>query len=118
LDRDRGNTSGAIDKYTRAAHGFQEIGDEHGEAIAHLGLGIVYRNQGRWEKAAFHLNTGLATLKRLGDRRLAAQALRSLAIVMAAQGELDASIANFQQSIRVFQELGDRRAVTRTPVQC
>jgi tetratricopeptide (TPR) repeat protein len=110
LDRDRGNTGGAIDKYAWAADRFQEIGDEHGEAIAYLGLGIVYRNQGRWEKAAFQLNTSLATLKRLGDRRLAAQAMRSLAIVMGAQRDLDASIAKFQQSIRVFQELGDRRA--------
>ena len=48
---------------------------------AHYGLGLVYRQQSRYEEARSHLQQALATAERLGDLQYEARALNALGSV-------------------------------------
>ncbi|MGH2769360.1 MAG: tetratricopeptide repeat protein, partial [Actinomycetota bacterium] len=74
-------------------------GDLHGEARTLDGLGVVYRNQGRWVKAAYCYVHSLEIRRALRDRPGKAQTLNNLGIVYRNQGRLSEAASCYEHSL-------------------
>jgi tetratricopeptide (TPR) repeat protein len=97
--------------YTRALALTRETGDRHGEAVAHLSLGRLYRAQPeRGEDAGREVRQALALSEAVADELLYTRATYELALVDLDAGHLDDAVKHFATSAELFDILSDARA--------
>src|ERR1700730_15785739 len=86
-----------------------QVGDRYGIAWNANGLGVAYRERGRFLEARDHFEQSLAVRHLIGDQIGAAMTLNNLAIVDAQLGNIDLAVDRLHQALAVGAELGDRR---------
>jgi len=84
------------------------LGGLRTEGQFHLKLGTVYFNQGKWEEALKHYNSGAAIFEKLKDTAGKAAACLDIARIYAAKGEWQRALEDYQQSMTSFKQVGDR----------
>jgi adenylate cyclase len=78
---------------------------------AHYGLGLVYRQQSRYEEARSQLQQALATAERLGDLQYEARALNALGSVANLQRDYTGASGLFAQALEIRETIGDRAGI-------
>ena len=78
---------------------------------AHYGLGLVYRQQSRYEEARGQLQQALDTAERLGDLQYEARALNALGSVANLQRDYSGATELFAQALEIRETIGDRAGV-------
>ena len=86
----------------------EETGDDRALAQSNNILGILFRHEGKHEKAQDHLNRSLVLAEQLDDPSAQAAALNNLALVLAALGELDQAMKAAQRALAFSDSIGDR----------
>jgi predicted ATPase len=81
------------------------------ESEAHYGLGLVYRQQGRYPDARHEFELALAAAKRLGDLRYTARAINALGSVADLERDFAAAASLFAEALEIRQTIGDRAGV-------
>jgi tetratricopeptide (TPR) repeat protein len=92
----------------------QQIGDQHGEAAAHLDLGIIYRYEENWQEAADAFLACIAIVRPAGDDLTLAYAQMHLGDVCREQNRWAEAMACFDECLPLFVALGDRRGEAYT----
>jgi class 3 adenylate cyclase/tetratricopeptide (TPR) repeat protein len=105
--------------YAAAQHGYlaalqlsagsDERLDVQGEA--HYGLGLVYRQQSRYDAAREQFRLALSANRRLGDRQHEARTLNALGSVANLERDYAAAIDLFSEALRLREVIGDRAGV-------
>jgi len=86
----------------------KEIGYRLGETNALNNIGVVYRLQGKQEKALEFLQGALALSKEIGHRRGESNALNNIGLVHANQGKMEKALEFFQEALTLSKEIGHR----------
>ena len=94
--------------------GEKEAGDRRGEGVTLGNLGIVYRQQGRWEEAIEMYQQVLAIFRALGDRHGEGVTLMSLGVVYGQQGRWEEAI---EVARRTEQGLGHTAVIYSTNIE-
>jgi predicted ATPase/class 3 adenylate cyclase len=81
------------------------------EGEAHYGLGLVYRQQSRYDAARRQFELALAVNRRLGDRQHEARTLNALGSVANLARDYTAAIDLFTEALRLRDLIGDRAGV-------
>ncbi len=89
-------------------------GDRAAEAIALNGLAGVHYRQGRYHRAAGHLEDALAMSSQLGDRAGEARTLDNLSTVVGQQGQYEQAADLLRRAASIYRELGDRLGEARS----
>jgi tetratricopeptide (TPR) repeat protein/transcriptional regulator with XRE-family HTH domain len=110
---DGGHYTDALATHAHARNAAQRVGDQAGEALALLGLGMVHHRLGRYGPAADHLRQALALFQRAGDGTGQARALSSLGAVESRLGRYEPAAAHHRQALALFQRAGDRAGEAR-----
>jgi tetratricopeptide (TPR) repeat protein len=92
--------------YEQALQTFERLDDVHGMAQTYNNLGLVYADQGEWERAIEMYEQALQTFERLDDVHGMAQTLGNLGLVYARQGEWERTIEMYEQALQTFERLG------------
>jgi len=90
---------------------WQALGNDRGIADAELGLAIVYRDLGEYDRAEELLLHSLERARRLDDQLKVARVLRSSGIVALRRGDGDAAFAVLDESVQMLQALGESHLV-------
>jgi Tetratricopeptide repeat len=96
----------AVASYKRGLRLSRRLGDRHCEAQALMGLGDVYRCQGRRANAIAAYERSVAIWRELGDRR-EDEILGHLSDIYRWEGRRDDAIACYERRPAVWCELGD-----------
>jgi predicted ATPase/DNA-binding SARP family transcriptional activator len=93
---------------TRAATGFEQLGDrlEYAHTLRLLGQHLLYRDAGQSEQV---LEKARALFMELGDRQAAAQVLWSLAQQSLWLGQYARGFTLFDEVVGIYENLGSRR---------
>ena len=91
----------------RAMQAYQDIGDEHGVALAMRSTGIVHRAAGRYGEAEACCARALTMLRATGDRLMPAYATQSLAKVWIRQGRAPDAREPLDRALRTCRDVQD-----------
>ena len=86
-----------------------ELSDVQGEA--HYGLGLVYRQQSRYDAARRQFELALSVNRRLGDRQHEARTINALGSVANLERDYSVAIDLFTEALRLRDLIGDRAGV-------
>jgi len=99
----------------------EETGYKKGVALALYSLGILYKNQGNFDKAIEHQLVALKInkeLEQLPDEKLAragkdgvAQNYNAMGIVFSRKGDFGKSIEYYLKALKIMEELNDKRSI-------
>lgn len=81
------------------------------ESEAHYGLGLVCRQQSRYDDARREFEAALETAERLGDLRYKARALNALGSVASLERDFFAAARLFAEALEIRETIGDRAGV-------
>jgi class 3 adenylate cyclase/tetratricopeptide (TPR) repeat protein len=81
------------------------------EADVRYGLGLVYRQQGKYEAARSQFERNLMLIRQLGDRQAEAKTLNALGGSEHIRRNFQAAIHFYQQALQIRREIGDRAGV-------
>ncbi|HEU4425968.1 MAG TPA: BTAD domain-containing putative transcriptional regulator [Pilimelia sp.] len=109
----RGHWQDWADTHHAARAAAHRLGDRHGEAVAHRGLGRAYARMGRPDDASDHYQQALALFAELGDLAGEAHARMSLSGVAEQQGEIRAGLHHVERALELFQAAGHRAGQAR-----
>lgn len=98
----------AADHYATALSGYEQIGDESGQAHTLDLLGVVNELRGDLPAAENYHLTAIELLRRLDHRQGLAHSLDNLGSVRQQLGRLDEAFANHTEARELAVELGDR----------
>jgi tetratricopeptide (TPR) repeat protein len=112
IDWRQGDSAAAQAGYQAAL----QLSGENDEQIdvqseAHYGLGLVYRQQGRYDAARSEFELALADDRRLGDRQHEARTLNALGSVASLARDYAAAIDLFSEALHLRQSIGDRAGI-------
>jgi tetratricopeptide (TPR) repeat protein len=112
----RGDYTAAQEGYLAAlslAQADDSYGDNYLDVVceAHYGLGLVYRQQSRYEEARSQLFQALETAERLGDLQYEARALNALGSVANLQRDFSSGTELFARALEMRETIGDRAGV-------
>lgn len=108
----QGEYAAAEKAYTEArtvAHASDALRTE--EAEASYGLGLVYRQQGRFDRAQIEFQRDLALNGQLSNRKNEARALNALGVVEYFNRSYERALAYFQQALEIRRAIGERAGV-------
>jgi len=114
LYRELGRFDEAIDLISASAAAFNELGDEHREALARRNLADAYRYKGLLNAAISSFQSSLDVFERYSDRRSAAGALSGMADALRGLSRWEASESRFNRSLDLHHQIGDRGEEART----
>lgn len=109
-----------IKKYNRGAHGeaaaafqkalaaYEEEGKADMVAEMHANLGVIARDQRRYDDAINELTEALDVFEGLDDPKRLAMVKGNLAGVMSSKGEKEAAYALYVEAADSFQDLGEK----------
>ncbi len=105
--------------YAAAQHGYQTaltLAAGAGEQLdveseARYGLGLVYRQQSRYDAARAQFEQALAAAEGLGDLQMEARVLNALGSVANLQRDFAAATELFTQALEIRETIGDRAGV-------
>ena len=107
-------------EFAAATMGFllmQQIAEKNahpaGVAEALRNLGVVARQQQRYDEARDYLQKGLDIAQRLGDQKLMARTLLNIGGTYAEQGEYVKAFENFNKSLQIAEAIADQAQVAR-----
>jgi DNA-binding SARP family transcriptional activator len=86
----------------------QRLGDQAGQAVALLMLGVLHGALGDAGQAQACLADSLQRYRQLGDRSGEARVHQSLGTVLDAQGRYADALRHAEQALLLFREIGDR----------
>ena len=81
------------------------------EADSRYGLGLVYRQQGRYDHAQVQFEGALATYRSLGNRQNEAKALIAIGHVEHYRHNLDEAVNSYRSALDLYRSTGDRAGV-------
>jgi tetratricopeptide (TPR) repeat protein len=93
--------------HTRELDLVVEIGDRHGQGLAHHQLGAVAQGRRRFDEAIEHYEEALETFVELGVPRRIAGVRHELGLIAQQQERFDAAEEHFEQAVKILDELGD-----------
>jgi len=99
------------DMYLRSLKMFEEMGDKKGIAKNLNNIGIVYREQGNYDKAIDHYLRSLKIFEESDDKQRIAISLNNLGTVYYEQGNYDKTIDYFLRSLKIDEEAGDKQGI-------
>ena len=100
--------------YSTALQLTREAGDRSGQALAHLGLGMLYR---RLDNRRLDARRELEQAMALAEDLVYTQACFELGLLHMDAGEFEAAITRFKTSAELFDVLGDTRASVEANLQ-
>jgi tetratricopeptide (TPR) repeat protein len=89
----------------------ERVGDVHGMAQTQMGLGNVYAQKGKWDRAMEFYGQSVENMERLGDLHLVAQTYSNLATVYADKREWDRATELYQKSLETLERVGDQHGM-------
>ena len=95
--------------YDEALSKARELKDPTGEATTLQGIGIVYRNTGKPQKALELINQALAIFQVTGNKSGEAGALQSIGILYSVLGQPQKALEVYNQALLICQASGDKR---------
>jgi tetratricopeptide (TPR) repeat protein/transcriptional regulator with XRE-family HTH domain len=98
----------ALEHYAHALEHLEELGDQHGQALAHTNLAGLYGETGRLRDAVRHCQQALAMFRSMGDTMGQALALNNLGYTQALLGEYAEAMQSCHEALALLQELDDR----------
>lgn len=108
----QGEYATAEKAYTRARNVAHQQDTLHAEeAEACYGLGLVYRQLGRFDGARAEFERDLALNRQLSNRKNEARALNALGVVEYFNRSYDSALAFFQQALDIRRAIGERAGV-------
>jgi predicted ATPase/DNA-binding XRE family transcriptional regulator len=107
LGRTQGANALAQDLFEEAAGLATEIGDEDGQALALLNLGMIALHRSDVEGASSWFERALAIYSRLGDERGVGHALNCLGMVHVERDDLEAAASSIHKGLELFRSVGD-----------
>ncbi len=99
----------ALAFYDQALSKARELKDRTGEATTLQGMGIVYRNTGKPQKALELINQALAIFQVTGNKSGEAGALQSIGILYSVLGQPQKALEVYNQALLICQASGDKR---------
>ena len=84
------------------------------KAQAFHNLGIIYHDQGEYDKAIEKYNQSLKISEESGDKSAITSTIHQLGTIHCAQGKYDKAIEKYNQSLKISEELGDKSVIART----
>jgi len=84
---------------------------QRSEAMWRNTLGVILRDQGRFDEAVDAFQRSYDILESLEDERGQAMVLNSLGGVYQRQGRFDEAVDAFQRSVQIGEDLGDQRSL-------
>jgi tetratricopeptide (TPR) repeat protein len=94
-----GNWDGAAALHAQALELSRRIGDERGEALALLGVGVAASARGELELAKEHVGAGLRLARQVGDMRMVASATSHLGVLALHERDYFTARACFEESL-------------------
>jgi tetratricopeptide (TPR) repeat protein len=88
-----------------------EINDQRGMAASYNNLGIVYRNQGAFDKALEYYVISLKIYETLQNKEGIATTKNNISTIYAIKKELDQAMKYLEESYNLFVELKDERKI-------
>ncbi|MDT3395916.1 tetratricopeptide repeat protein [Streptomyces sp. B1866] len=83
------------------------------EARLRTGLGVAFRDTGRYDAALAEFEAAIALRREIGDRRGEAVGLHNVALTHRERGDLDRARETLRAALALREEAGDRRGVAR-----
>jgi tetratricopeptide (TPR) repeat protein len=104
-----GDVGGAISLATLALRLARISGADAAAAAANLTLGRMLLGQGRYDRAAFHLQQAVSGATELGDNAIRADALRSLGVLSNDREQFAQALTYYVQAEALYAGSGDER---------
>jgi CHAT domain-containing protein len=111
--RSRGEFAAATVGFALIQQIAERNGDPAGVAEALRNLGVVARQQQRYDEARDYLQKGLDIAQRLGDQKLIARTLLNIGGTYAEQAEYGKAFENFSKSLQIAEAIPDQPQVAR-----
>jgi tetratricopeptide (TPR) repeat protein len=107
-----------VTNYQQSLEIKRRIGDLAGTASTLGNLGIVYRNQGRYDEAIAHYQQSLDITRRIGHVATTARNSWNLGLIYEKQGDLAAALPLIEEAAQIAERVGMPHAAEwRTKVE-
>ena len=73
------------------------------------GIGVIHKNQGRYDEALKYHHQSLKITQDIGNRRGEAASLHNIGIIHKCQGRYDEALKCYQNSLKINREIGNRQ---------
>ena len=111
LDRDRGLSSPAAQRYAEALEAYRALGDREGQAYVFVMQGILARDLGEYAQAHAVFAQATALQEELSDLQGLATTYNDLGILQAYEDDNPAARASFERSLALKRQVGDVQGV-------
>jgi tetratricopeptide (TPR) repeat protein len=94
--------------FTHALDAARRTGDRIAEATAHIQIGVVDREQCRYQQAVDHYRQALAPFRAAGGRTGEARALANMGLAETYLGRYEHATRHEQEAVAIYRDIGDR----------
>ena len=109
-----GNPAAARAKCEEAVQLFRELGDQWGEALALLSLGLAMRDQEEYDLARSQIHRGILIFERLGDEFGRSAGLSNLGLVDYRQGHYKDAVPRLEKAVAIQGKIGIKSRIVYT----
>jgi CHAT domain-containing protein/Tfp pilus assembly protein PilF len=114
LNRSAPSLRKSIEKFEEAISLWRAIGDEKGETVSVIGIGLSYDDLGEKQKALEYYNKALPLCRATGDRMAEALAFNNVGAVYHSLGENQKALEYYGQALSLRKVLGDEYGQAET----
>jgi putative nucleotidyltransferase with HDIG domain len=102
----RGDLESATDHYHRSLQANQQVGDDHGCAIAYHNLGMISADRQRWDEAERYFRQSYFLAEAISDAHLRGLCLLNHTEVYLATGRAEEARKSAEGALAIFSEIG------------
>ncbi|UII27040.1 tetratricopeptide repeat protein [Fulvivirga maritima] len=105
------NPKPALEYASQALDLASSIDYKKGKAAALNNLGVIYKNQGVYNRALEYYKTSLKLSEEINDKRAIASTTNNLGAIYSLKGDHEMALTYFTTSIELFTELDDQKQI-------
>jgi class 3 adenylate cyclase/Tfp pilus assembly protein PilF len=100
-----------VDYYTQSLKIKEHIGDQMGVAASLNNIGIIYQDQGDYNKALDYHTQSLKIKEQIGDQMGIAPSLHNIGIIYQRQGDYPKALDYYNRSLKIKEHFGDQKGI-------